>query len=206
MIHLSAVFVTAVDKENSPKTPPTLSHIYICICICICSPWTPRTLCWCCLSALSRECLQSRLFQASKTEEGIYFISSRNVKWFISNTSKQCSTIWQYDTWTAVLKNSTIVLSRFRNESKRWKTIFSWVVGKMWKKKQQKEGFASELANIWQKSESNQQKDQFAPEIPNIWPLSLGPYNTRVGLSCTPIYVLYKISFNKMGQRGVMSI
>ena len=70
-------------------------------------------------------------------------------------------------------------------------------------RKQQKEGFASELAK---KSESNQQKDQFAPEIPNIWPLSLGPYNTRVGLSCIPIYVLYKISFNKMGQRGVMSI
>ena len=43
------------------------------------------------------------------------------------------------------------------------------------------------------KSESNQQKDQFAPEIPNIWPLSLGPYNTRAVLSCTPIYVLYKI-------------
>ena len=43
------------------------------------------------------------------------------------------STAVQYDsfniTWTAVLKNSTIVLSRFRNESKRWKTIFSWVVG-----------------------------------------------------------------------------
>ena len=70
---LSAVFVTAVDKENSSKTPQTLSHIYICICICICSPWTPRTLCWCCLSALSRECLQSRLFPASKTEEGRYF-------------------------------------------------------------------------------------------------------------------------------------
>ena len=79
-----------------------------------------------------------------------------------------------------------------------------------WGKCEKKNSKKKDLHLKWQpfgkKSESNQQKDRFAPEIPNIWPLSLGPYNTTAVLSCTPIYSSCKISFNKIGQRGVMSV
>ena len=40
--------------------------------------------------------------------------------------TREWNTNWYKSTWTAVLKNSTIVLSRFRKESNRWKTIFSF--------------------------------------------------------------------------------
>ena len=147
-------------------------------------------------------------FQLQKLRRGYIFISSRNVKRFKSNTSKHCCTIWLFQHHL----NCGVEKLNHRVESvqERVKAMENHLLldcgGKCEKKNSKKKDLHLKLLAFGKKSESNHQIDRFAPEIPNIWPLSLGPYNTTAVLSCTPIYSSCKISFNKIGQRGVMSI